>query len=107
MPAALVSAPIEIVCNEMFNFALDRDHIVLVNNIECVTLGHEFQDDVVRHAYYGSQRVIDDLRQLDAEQNRSGIVELSSNLLIRSEHSGLVDGLKAVVERPLYDICVR
>ena len=94
MPCSLVSSPNEISCDVVYNFALDQGHTVFVNDVECVTLGHGFQDDVVRHAYYGTQRVIKDLKQLDSEQNYSGIVEISPEILMRDQQQGLVTGLQ-------------
>ncbi|CAF2458351.1 unnamed protein product [Rotaria sp. Silwood2] len=96
MPCSLVSAPTEISCEEVYNFALDQGHTMFVNDIECVTLGHGFKDDVVGHAYYGTQRVIEDLRQLDNEQNNSGIIEITQDILIRNKQTGLVSGLRLI-----------
>lgn len=96
MPCSLVSTPTEINCNEVYNFALDRGHTIFVNDIECVTLGHGFKDDIVRHAYYGTQRVIEDLRRLDNEQNHSGIIEINEHTLMRSKQTGLVQGLRTI-----------
>ena len=96
MPCSLVSAPTEIPCEEVYNFALDQGHTVIVNDIECVTLGHGFKDDIVRHSYYGTQRVIEDLRQLDCEQNNSGIIEITEDVLMRNQQTGLVHGLKLI-----------
>ena len=96
MPCTLVSAPTEISCEEVYNFALDQGHTLLVNNVECVTLGHSFKEDVVRHSYYGTQRVIQDLRRLDFEQNNFGIIEITEETLIRNEQTGLVSGLRQI-----------
>jgi hypothetical protein len=96
MPCSLVSALKEISCEEVYNFALDQGHTVIVNNVDCVTLGHGFKDDIVRHAYYGTQRVIEDLRRLDSEQNNSGIIEITEETLIRNKQTGLVNGLRHV-----------
>lgn len=94
MPCSLASGPTEISCEEVYNFALDQGHTVLVNDVECVTLGHGFKDDIVRHSYYGTKRVIEDLRRLDNEQHNSGIIQITANDLIRSQTSGLVAGVK-------------
>lgn len=96
MPCSLVSAPTEISCEEVYNFALDQSHTIIVNNVQCVTLGHGFQDDVVRHSYYGTKRVIEDLRKLDCEQNNSGIIEILEDALIRNKQTGLVSGLQKI-----------
>ena len=95
MPCSLVSSPSDIDCDAVFNFALDQGHTVLVNNVECVTLGHGFQDDIVRHSYYGSERVIEDLRKLDLQQNRTGFIEITEDTLVRNRRTGLVTGIQS------------
>lgn len=45
----------------MYNFVLESEHVMIINNVECVTLGHNFKGDVIEHAYFGSQLIIDDL----------------------------------------------
>ena len=107
MPCSLVSAPKQILCDEVYNFALEQGHTVLVNNVECVTLGHGFQDDVVRHSYYGSDRVIADLHQLDAEQQNSGIITISEGVLVRNERSGLVERLMPIFGKSEHPISVQ
>ena len=94
MPCSLVSAPIEVPCDFMFNFALDRGHTLLVSGIPCVTLGHGFREDVVRHSYYGSERVLLDLQRLDNEQNKGGIIEISEDAVVRNKQTSLVSGLQ-------------
>lgn len=107
MPCSLVSAPTEIHCDEIFNFVLDQGHTLLVNNVECVTLGHGFQDDVVRHSYYGTDRVIADLHQLDLAQQNSGIITITEGALLRNEQSGLVEGLNLISNPRLQQISVQ
>ena len=94
MPCSLVSAPIEVPCDFMFNVALDRGHTLLVSGIPCVTLGHGFQEDIVRHPYYGSERVLLDLQRLDHEQNKEGMIEISEDALVRNKVTSLVSGLR-------------
>jgi len=49
----------------VYDFVLDSGHSVNVNGIECITLGHGRTDNsVLAHAYYGSQKVIEDLQKL-------------------------------------------
>jgi hypothetical protein len=38
----------------VYNFVLDKSHIVLVDGVECVTWGHELTEEGVQHAYYGT-----------------------------------------------------
>ncbi|CAF2321511.1 unnamed protein product [Rotaria sp. Silwood2] len=95
MPCSLVSSPNEISCEAKYNFVLDKDHTVLVNDVECVTLGHGFKEDVVRHSYYGSQKVINDLQRLNLEQNNGGFIEITEKMLVRNIKTGLVNGLQS------------
>jgi hypothetical protein len=48
----------------IYNFVLENDHIMIINGIECVTLGHNYNtNSVISHPYYGSQDVINDLQK--------------------------------------------
>jgi len=49
--------------DHVWNFVLEANHILLVNGMECCTLGHGFQEEGVFHEYWGS-RVLDDLAKL-------------------------------------------
>jgi hypothetical protein len=49
----------------VYNFVLDTPgSVLIVNGIECVTLGHGLQADVVRHAFYGSNAVLTALERI-------------------------------------------
>lgn len=78
----------------MYSFALNQGHTVWVNDIECVTLGHGFQEDVVRHAYYGTERVIEDLRIMDGQQNCTGVIEMRSKWVKRNKWTNLVCAIR-------------
>lgn len=72
------------------NLVLDRGHVVSVGGIDCVTLGHGSEDDeVVKHPYYGTNRVIDDLMQLDGWNE--GLIVLKEFKVSRDE-KGFVNG---------------
>jgi hypothetical protein len=75
-------------CQEIYNFALDIGHIIIVNGIECVTLGHYFKGEVIEHSYYGINKVLDDLHEIDISNN--GFIELLPNSFIRDSETGLV-----------------
>jgi len=48
----------------VYNLVLDKGHIVNVEGFDCVTLGHSFTEAVVAHEFFGSQRVIEDLKKV-------------------------------------------
>ncbi|CAF2924759.1 unnamed protein product [Rotaria sp. Silwood2] len=94
LPCSLVPSPTNITCDAVYSFALDQGHTIWINDIECVTLGHGFKEDIVRHVYYGSERVIEDLRIMDGEQNCTGFIEIQPKWLIRNKRTGLVNGIR-------------
>lgn len=61
-----IKAPVAVFgCDYVYNLVLQSGHTIVVNGIECVTLGHGFESDsIVQHAYFGTQRVIDDLKAM-------------------------------------------
>lgn len=48
----------------VYNLVLDNGHIVNVEGFDCITLGHGFTEPVAAHDFFGTQRVIDDLKKL-------------------------------------------
>eukprot|EP00038_Savillea_parva_P018308 m.23030 g.23030 ORF g.23030 m.23030 type:complete len:874 (-) comp4048_c0_seq1:218-2839(-) len=51
-------------CPAVYNLVVDDTHIVYVNGVECITLGHNLKSSsVIRHPYFGSQQIVADLQQ--------------------------------------------
>jgi len=70
-------------CEYIYNYILDNSHIVIVNNILCVTLGHGLSDnEVVKHEYYGTEKVINDLIKMKGFDK--GIIIFDTNCIIRN-----------------------
>ncbi len=84
---ANLGEPQEIPCSAVFSFVLDKDHIMIINNTECITLGHDFKEDIVQHPYFGTNKVIDDLKNMDGWSD--GLIVLKSGCSQRDE-SGIV-----------------
>jgi len=63
---------------------------MLINGVECVTLGHNFQEDVVSHPYFGSQKVIRDLQKMRGWSN--GVVRFTSGCVVRDPTTLLICG---------------
>lgn len=81
-------------CPAVYSFVLREHHVMLINGTECVTLGHGFTGDaVVEHSYFGTAKVVDDLRQFSGWE--AGHVELRSGCLVRDAQTGRVAGLAA------------
>ena len=77
-------------CEAVYNFVLEDQHIMNINGIECVTLGHGLEDnDVVKHEYFGTDRVIKDLEKFSGWKN--GLVELRSEWVLRDKKIGHIN----------------
>ncbi len=50
-------------CEAVYSFILDDGHVMLINGVECISMGHGFTDnDVVKHEFFGTQRIVEDLK---------------------------------------------
>jgi hypothetical protein len=73
-PARLVTGTSKYV----YNVVLDQCHILLVNGVECVTLGHGIKDPLVYHPFYATQTVVNTLSALPGWDN--GLVTVKGSL---------------------------
>jgi len=78
-------------CPAVYSFVLEDQHIIKINGTECVTWGHDFQDDVVNHPYFGTSAVLADLQYLEGWDQ--GLVQLTSKSIRRDPKTGLITAL--------------
>merc|ERR1712070_452793 len=70
-------------CEAYYNLVVDQGHIATINGIEAILLGHDYTEGILKHEYLGTQRVINDLKQLPGfaqglvhlEQDASGDIK--------------------------------
>ena len=75
-----------------YNLVLDSGHVVEINGYQVCTLGHGFTDnDVIRHPYFGTDAVLDDLKMYDGWAE--GLVQLSPTNIQRDRYTRLVTKL--------------
>jgi len=60
---------------ELYDFVLEDSHIVMVDNVACVTLGHNFDLPVVKHDFYGTDKIIHTLKKNEGWKN--GFIEIN------------------------------
>ena len=60
---ANIKAPIIKQSDSIITLVLDNHHIGFINGYQCIMLGHNFKDGILNHPYYGTNKVIDDLRE--------------------------------------------
>jgi len=43
---------------------VDQGHVATVNGVELILLGHNYEEGILKHEYFGTQRVLNDLKKL-------------------------------------------
>ena len=73
----------------VYNIVLNKHHIIEFDqNLKCITLGHLKEDGILKHEYYGTQRIIDDLSKLNGWDN--GFIFLQNFKVHRNPTTGNV-----------------
>lgn len=98
-----------VACDAVYNFVLRSGHVMVIQGVPCVTLGHGIEGDaVVSHPYFGTLRVVDDLQAMRGW--RAGLVELfpasceGGSCMIRDKDTGLVCGFATSVSVQTRDL---
>lgn len=80
----------EVECPAVYSFVLNTEdeHVMIVNGIDCIALGHGINLPVAEHTYYGTDAIINDLTQMNGWDN--GLIELNHNCIERDEYTGRV-----------------
>ena len=89
-----LAEPVEVNCPAVYSFVLESsgEGIMIINDIECASLGHGLAGDVIGHPYFGSNKVREDVGRMRGWEN--GCVELSdTDCLIKDMTTGLVSSL--------------
>jgi len=76
-------------CQAVYSFILDAHHSMFIESTEAVTLGHNFKDNaVIRHPYFGSQAIIQDLQNY--QEWEAGLIVFENDCMQRNEETGLL-----------------
>ena len=60
-------------CEAVYSFVLEDHHVAIINQIPCICLGHNFTDEVLRHPYFGTNKIVEDLEKMEMEK---GVITL-------------------------------
>jgi Mg-chelatase subunit ChlD len=77
----------------VYNVVLDGGSSIKVNGIEVCTLGHGLTEDIVAHDFFGTDRVLNNLKQLYPSEYNKGRIDLSNCEFCRNG-DGVVDGIR-------------
>jgi hypothetical protein len=89
-------------CEAVYSFVLSRGHVMAINGFQCITFGHGVTNDpVLSHPYFGSQRIIEDLKKMPGWF--VGIVEFSHDCMVRDASTGLLQGFNRECLLPLVE----
>jgi Mg-chelatase subunit ChlD len=58
-----IVSPTTTTCDSMITLVLDNYHIGFINETPCIMLGHNFKESILDHPYYGTSKVIEDLKK--------------------------------------------
>lgn len=91
------------VCNidKVYNFVLEKDHQIYINDILTPTFGHNLKGDVIEHPFFGSHRIIEDLEKLDGYH--TGLVTISHRYFKRNTITNLVEKIE-IYSDPRYSL---
>ncbi len=91
-PKDVASVEYGVTCDAVYNLVLSDEHNVIVNGVQCVTLGHGLDcSEVVEHPYFGTTKVINDLRQCSGWDQGTVVVRKMQ----RDLKTNLVNGMKS------------
>jgi hypothetical protein len=77
-------------CEAVYSFILDKIHVMIIEDYEVITLGHNYDQSILSHSYWGTNAVIDDLKKKDGFDN--GLVVLKAGTM-KIDNTGLVCSL--------------
>ena len=71
-------------CESVFSLVLDSYHVAFINNIPCICLGHNFTQGILEHEYYGTNKIIKDMKQMEGWE--SGHIIVYDGCIIKSSN---------------------
>ena len=75
-------------CDAVYTIVLDGYHTCMINKMWCITLGHGYTHGILKHDYYGTSQVINDLMKLPGWSE--GRVIIDNNYIVRDSAGNVV-----------------
>ena len=83
-----ISKPNIIDCPAMFTFVIENRESIMVEGFIFATYSHYLQGDVISHDYFGTERVIRDLKMFNSYNN--GLVQLTKDMFKKNNDNDKV-----------------
>lgn len=74
-------------CSAVYSYILSNHHSVIVNNIPCITLGHNSNHPVLKHDYFGN-KVIQHLAEMPGYEN--GLLHFQYGSIMRDSDDNVI-----------------
>jgi len=87
-PSELKSTNVE-KCETIITFVLESNHVAFINEHPCITLGHNFKDEVLKHEFYGTEKVIKCLQNMPGYEE--GHIKNNSGNIIRDDNGNVIN----------------
>jgi hypothetical protein len=98
---ANLKEPAEVECEEIYDFVVDDHHIVTINNVDVITLGHGFtHDKILKHKLFGTSKIIEHLEKVDYNGDRYIVVNsYNPSYIVDEDGNKVIDDIAIDVER--------
>ena len=78
-------------CEAVYSIVLDMNFVAFINDMPCICLGHEFQEGILRHTYFGSNKIINDMKVMPGWD--AGKIINNSGCMIINKDTNMVEGM--------------
>ncbi|AYV80477.1 MAG: putative von willebrand factor type A domain protein [Harvfovirus sp.] len=83
-------------CEAVYSFVLDKEHIVIIDGIETITLGNNFsKTEKIYHSYFSTDAVIADIAKMDKEQNNDGKIIITPDFVRRHRDTFVINKISS------------
>ncbi len=76
-------------CESIITFVLESNHVAFINEHPCITLGHNFKDEILKHEFYGTEKVIKCLQNMPGYEE--GHIKNNSGNIIRDNNRNVIN----------------
>lgn len=77
--------------NDLYDFVVDTEHVIIVNETPCITLGHNLKgNNLIEHDYLGSSNVIKDIEHIGKIQGTQNYASIRPCDVIRNESGHII-----------------